>query len=158
MAIAALITWVLAALGGASMLGIWIQRGGPRTPRTSKFPPGLIFGHFALAAIGLVIWIIYLITDTDALTWVAFIVLLPVAALGFTMLGRWIPTYRSTRLVAADTAADTAGGRAGLSATGDGGAGAVVPAEKHFPVAFVAGHGVSAVATLVLVLLTALSG
>lgn len=154
MAIAALITWVLAALGGASMLGIWIQRGGPRTPRTSKFPPGLIFGHFALAATGLVIWIIYLITDTDALTWVAFIVLLPVALLGFTMFARWIPTYRSTRLVAADTA----GGGAGLSATGDGGAGAVVPAEKHFPVAFVAGHGVSAVATLVLVLLTALSG
>lgn len=154
MAIAALITWVLAALGGASMLGIWIQRGGPRTPRTSKFPPGLIFGHFALAAIGLVIWIIYLITDTDALTWVAFIVLLPVAGLGFTMLARWIPTYRSTRLVAAETA----GGTAGLSATGDGGSSAVVPAEKHFPVAFVAGHGVSAVATLVLVLLTALSG
>lgn len=155
MAIAALITWVLAALGGASMLGIWIQRGGPRTPRTSKFPPGLIFGHFALAAIGLVIWIIYLITDTESLKWVAFIVLLPVAALGFTMLARWIPTYRSTRLVATDPA----GGRAaGLSATGDGGAGAVVPAEKHFPVAFVAGHGVSAVATLVLVLLTALSG
>ena len=154
MAIAALITWVLAALGGASMLWIWIQRGGPRTPRTSKFPPGLIFGHFALAAIGLVIWIIYLITDTESLKWVAFIVLLPVAGLGFTMLARWIPTYRSTRLVAADAA----GGTAGLSATGDGGSAAVVPAEKHFPVAFVAGHGVSAVATLVLVLLTALSG
>ena len=154
MAIAALITWILAALGGASMLGIWIQRGGPRTPRTSKFPPGLIFGHFALAATGLVIWIIYLITDTDALTWVAFIVLLPVAALGFTMLARWIPTYRSTKLVAADSA----GGTVGPSATGDGGAGAVEPAEKHIPVSFVAGHGVSAVATLVLVLLTALSG
>jgi manganese efflux pump family protein len=153
MAIAALITWIIAALGGATMLGIWIQRGGPRTPRTSKFPPGLIFGHFALAAIGLVIWIIYVITDTESLKWVAFIVLLPVALLGFTMLARWIPTYRSPKLVAADTA----GGREGASATGDGGAGAVVPAEKYFPVAFVVGHGLSAVVTLVLVLLTALS-
>src|SRR5262245_28630341 len=152
MEIAALITWVIAALGGATMLGIWVQRGGPRTPRTSKFPPGLIFGHFALAAIGLVIWIIYVITDTEALKWVAFIVLLPVALLGFTMLARWIPTYRSPKLVAADAA----GGRTAVSATGDGGAGAAVPAEKYSPVAIVAGHGLFAVATLVLVLLTAL--
>jgi hypothetical protein len=76
-----------------------------------------------------------------------------VALLGLTMFSRWIPTYRSAEAVAADTA----GGRAGLSATGDGGGAAVVPAEKHFPVAIVAGHGLFAVVTLVLVLLTALS-
>jgi hypothetical protein len=142
MEIAALITWLITAAGGFAMLGIWIQRGGNRSPRTSKFPPGLIFGHFALAVIGLVLWIIYVITDTESLTWIAFVVLLPVALLGFTMLARWIPTYRTPKVLAA---ADTAGSGLG------------VPAEKHFPVAIVAGHGLLAATTLVLVLLTALS-
>lgn len=141
MGIAALITWLITAAGGFAMLGIWISRGGHKPPRTSKFPPGLIFGHFALAAIGLVLWIVYVIADSDPLAWVAFVVLLPVALLGFTMLARWIPTYRSSTVMAA---ADTAGSAPG------------VPAEKHFPVAIVAGHGLFAAATLVLVLITAL--
>jgi uncharacterized membrane protein YeiB len=39
----------------------------------------LIFGHFALAAVGLVVWILYVITDTTALAWTAFVLLVPVA-------------------------------------------------------------------------------
>jgi len=131
MGIAALITWVITALGGFYLLYTWISRGGPRKPSTSHFPPALIFGHFSLAAIGLVLWIIYVITDSEALSWVAFVLLLPVAALGFTMLFRWLPTYRNR-------------------ATAD------PPAERHFPVAVVGGHGLFAVVTVVLVLLTAL--
>jgi manganese efflux pump family protein len=88
---AALITWIITALGGAVLLGTWLSRGGLRTRDSgaSRFPPGLILGHFLLAATGLVIWIIYLITDADALTWVALAILVVVAALGFTMVGRW---------------------------------------------------------------------
>lgn len=141
MAVAALVTWLITAAGGFLMLGIWISRGGHKPPRSSKFPPALIFGHFALAAIGLVLWIVYLVADNDALSWVAFVVLLPVALLGFTMLARWIPTYRTPVVIAA---ADTAGSSPG------------VPAEKHFPVAVVAGHGLFAATTLVLVFLTAI--
>jgi hypothetical protein len=141
MAIAALITWLVTAVGGFVMLGIWISRGGHRPPRTSKLPPGMVFGHFGLAAIGLVLWIIYVVTDSDALTWVAFVVLLPVALLGFGMFARWLPTYRSSAVVAA---ADTAGSAPG------------VPPERSFPVPVVAGHGLFAATTLVLVLLTAL--
>jgi len=133
MGIAALITWVITALGGFYLLYTWISRGGPRKPSTSHFPPALIFGHFSLAAIGLVLWIIYVITDSEALSWVAFVLLLPVAALGFTMLFRWLPTYRNRATAAADP-----------------------PAERHFPVAVVGGHGLFAVVTVVLVLLTAL--
>jgi len=72
------------------------------------------------------------------------VLLLPVALLGLTMLTLWIPTYRrhGTLTGAAETAAETAT--------------ATLPAERHFPVAVVAGHGVLAVATVVLVLLTAL--
>jgi len=64
--------------------------------------------------------------DKTALAWFAFVLLLPVAALGFTMLARWIPARR----------------------TGT--------AESRFPVPVVIGHGLFAATTLVLVLLAAL--
>jgi manganese efflux pump family protein len=145
MGIAALVTWLITALGGFYMLFTWISRGGPRQPSTSRFPPALIFGHFALAAIGLVLWIIYLIIDSDALAWIAFVLLVPVALLGFTMLARWLPTYRARTATVGAGEAGTA-----TAATAD------VPAERHFPVAVVAGHGLFAVVTVVLVLLAAL--
>jgi hypothetical protein len=40
------------------------------------------------------VWIVYLIADKTPLAWAAFIVLLPVALLGFTMFARWIGVYR----------------------------------------------------------------
>ena len=49
----------------------------------------MIFGHGLLAATGLIIWIIYLASDTDALRWVALAILLVVAILGFTMARLW---------------------------------------------------------------------
>ncbi|MEW2621549.1 hypothetical protein [Streptomyces sp. NPDC048106] len=146
MAIAALITWVITALGGFYMLGIWIRRGGIRRPQTgaSRLPAPVVFGHFALAAIGLVVWIVYVVADKSALAWTSFGLLLPVALLGFVMLARWIPVYR-----------DRATAGAAAVATGPGAEGAV-PAERHFPVPVVLAHGLLAVVTLVLVLLTAL--
>ncbi|WP_430331144.1 hypothetical protein [Rhodococcus sp. ACT016] len=142
MGVAALVTWLLTAVGGFYMLATWIAKGGSQQPRNSKFPPALIFGHFALAVIGLIVWIVYLFADKDALAWIAFVLLVPVALLGFTMLARWIPTYRANAAVGAGS---------DLPTPGESG-----PAEKHFPVAVVAGHGVFAVVTVVLVLLTAL--
>ncbi|MET9451791.1 hypothetical protein [Streptomyces cinerochromogenes] len=147
MDIAALITWVVTALGGFYMLGTWIQRGGIRQQQTgtSRLPAPVVFGHFALAAIGLVVWVIYVVADKDALAWTSFGLLLPVALLGFVMLARWIPVYRDR--TTAGAAAPAATGRA---------AEATVPAERHFPVPAVLAHGLFAVATLLLVLLTAL--
>ncbi|WP_225840124.1 hypothetical protein [Streptomyces sp. NK08204] len=144
MDIAALITWVVTALGGFYMLGTWIQRGGIRQQQTgtSRLPASVVFGHFTLAAIGLVVWIIYVAADKSALAWTAFGLLLPVALLGFVMLAHWIPVYRDRVSVRA-------------AATGPGAEG-TVPAERHFPVVVVVAHGLLAVATLLLVLLTAL--
>ncbi|GII92991.1 hypothetical protein [Sinosporangium siamense] len=135
MNIAALITWIITALGGFYMLGTWLARGGARGG--SHLPVPVIFGHFALAATGLIIWIIYLIIDMNVLAWIALGLLVLVAVLGFVMLSRWIPVYRSR------TAALAAGEL-------------TTPAERHFPVAVVAGHGLFAVATVILVLLSAL--
>lgn len=140
MAVAALITWILTALGGFFLLATWIRNGGHRQPGSSHFPPALIFGHFTLAAVGLVLWIIYVANDSDVLAWIAFILLVPVALLGFTMFARWLPIYRrrGTLTGAAQTATAT------------------TPAEQHFPVPIVFGHGGLAVVTVVLVLLAAL--
>lgn len=138
MALAALVTWLITAVGGFVMLGTWIAKGGLKE-NNSHLPPVVIFGHLALAAIGLVAWIIYVITDNHAIAWTGFVLLLPVAVLGFVMLFRWIPVLR----------AQTSTGPGGGIDQRD-------PAEKHFPVSVVAGHGVFAVATVVLVLLAAL--
>lgn len=146
---AALIAWVLTAGGGFVMLAIWLQRGGMRQRDANgrMIRPPLILGHFGLAATGLVLWIIYLASDSDALGWIALVLLAIVALLGFTMLSVWY-WQRQQRMAGA------AGGAAagGVAAPAAGGAGA--PAEQHFPVPIVVLHGLLAVVTVVLVLLT----
>ena len=131
----ALIAWILTAVGGFVLLSIWVARGGMQQAREpgSRIRPPLILSHFALAATGLVLWIIYVATDSDALAWIAFVLLLVVAVLGFTMFSIW---WRRRQ-------------RAALAQAVDPG----TPAEQHFPVAIVAGHGILAATTLVLVFL-----
>jgi len=125
------------------LLAIWLQRGGMRQGDAggSRIRPPLIMSHFLLAATGLVLWIVYLAVDSSALAWIAFVLLLVVALLGFTMFGIWLKRRQ------AGTAAGTA---SGATATGPD-----VPAEQHFPVAIVGLHGLLAATTLVLVLLAA---
>ena len=140
---AALIAWVLTAGGGFVMLGLWLRNGGlnQQTQPGQRIRPPLIFSHFGLAATGLVIWIVYIAADTDALAWVALATLVPVALLGFGMLAIWIQRRQGAGALA------TAGGT--LDTTG------TEPAEQRFPVPIVVLHGLLAVTTLVLVLLTA---
>jgi hypothetical protein len=129
MDIAALVAWLVTAGGGFVLLGRWVAGGGHRPDSGSRLAPALVFGHFALAATGLVLWIIYLVAGDGVLAWLAFGLLLLVALLGFTMFARWLPTRRA------------------------GGTGAV---EGSFPLPVVLGHGLLAATTLVLVLLAAL--
>ncbi len=130
---AALIAWVLTAGGGFVLLANWLRAGGMRPSEQSpRIRPPLILGHFALAATGLVLWIVYVAADTDALAWIAFALLLFVALLGFAMFGIWLSRRRK---------------RVEISAA--------EPAEQGFPVPVVALHGLLAATTLVLVLLAA---
>jgi hypothetical protein len=134
----ALITWVLTAGGGFVLLSIWLARGGMRQENGgNRIRPPLILSHFLLAAAGLVVWIVYLVSDTEALKWIAFVVLAIVAVLGWTMFAIWL---RRRQARAAVVEAATPG----------------TPAEQHFPVPVVALHGVLAVTTVVLVFLTAI--
>jgi hypothetical protein len=136
---AALIAWVVTALGGFALLAIWLSRGGMRQQGDGggRIRPPLIMSHFLLAAAGLVIWIIYVATDSDALAWVAFVMLLVVALLGFTMFAIWLRRRQGRAATAEAVTPDT-------------------PAEQHFPVAIVGLHGLLGATTLVLVLLTAI--
>ena len=140
MEVAALIFWLLTAAGGFVLLGTWIAKGGhqPDVGRPSRFPPGLVFGHFLLAAAGLVLWIIYLAADSDSLTWIAFALVALAAVGGFVLLSRWLPQVRGRT---AATGGDT-----------------TATAEAQFPVPVVVVHGLLAATTLVLVLIAALSG
>jgi hypothetical protein len=136
----ALVTWVLTAGGGFFLLGLWLKNGGMQQSDEpgARIRAARILSHFGLAATGLVLWIIYVATTSSALAWIAFVILLAVAVIGFTMLAIWMGQRR--RRAAAASSAPGAGG----------------PAEQAFPDAVVGLHGVLAAVTLVLVLITAI--
>lgn len=138
---AALIAWVLTAGGGFVMFAIWLSRGGMRQRESGRIRPPLILSHLALAATGLVLWLIYVVNDADALAWISFVILLVVAGLGFTMFAIWQRQRRGAAAVAQAATATS---------------GPPQPAEQRFPVAIVGLHGLAAATTLVLVLLAAL--
>ena len=132
---AALITWIVTAGFGFVMLVIWLSHGGmqPADPAVRRIRPPLILGHFLLAATGLVVWIIYIAADKDALAWVAFAILVVVALLGWTMFGIWWRSKDARATGLADTRP-----------------------EARFPKPVIALHGLFAVTTVLLVFLTAI--
>ena len=138
---AALIAWIVTAGGGFVLLAIWLGRGGMQQGDGNRIRPPLILSHFLLAASGLVGWVIYLVTDSDALAWIALAVLAVVAVLGWTMFFIWLRRRRAT---------------AGELGAAPGGSALTMPPEQHFPVPVVALHGVLAVTTVLLVFLTAI--
>jgi hypothetical protein len=139
----ALITWFTTALGGLYMLAVWLIENDVtgRGTSASRLPLPVILGHVFLAVSGLVVWVAYLLLDRGALAWAAFYILLGIASLGFTMFARWIPVYRGPAVVVP---------------TGGGEYVREMPPEGNFPVVIVFAHGLFAVSTLTLVLLTAL--
>ena len=131
---AALVTWVLTAGGGFVLLAIWLKNGGMKQREHGRIRPAIILTHFALAATGLVLWIVYIASDRQTIAWIAFVLLLIVAAIGFAMLGIWLSQRRGR------------GGNLPESAASE-------PAEQRFPTTIVGLHGVLAATTLVLVFL-----
>lgn len=114
------------------------------TPPATAVPPGAIVAHFGLAAAGLALWVVFLIAGSPALAWIAGALLLPVAGLGLGLVTLGLPGGRP-RL-----ARPGAGQPVGVGAMG------AARASGRAPVLVVAGHGVLAAATLLLVLLAAI--
>jgi hypothetical protein len=142
MRIVALITWLVTAFGGLYMLAIWLieKDGGYDGKNTSRLPGPVVLSHVLLAVTGLVVWVSYLILGKRTLAWAAFFILIAIAILGVTMLGRWIPVYRAPAPVGPSTA------QAALN----------LPAERNFPLFIVLVHGLSGLLTLTIVLLAAM--
>jgi hypothetical protein len=139
----ALVTWFVTILPGLYMLAVWLIENDvtDRTAAASRLPTPVIFTHLLLAVTGLVVWVAYLLLGHKILAWAAVSILGIIALLGATMFARWIPVYREPVVPGAAQVLP---------------AGQTAPPEGSFPVVLVFGHGLLAVSTAVLVLLTAL--
>lgn len=145
----ALVTGFVAALGGLFLLAIWLIEYDPdyQAGAATRLPVPVISAHVLLAVTGLAVWIMYLLTDKRRLAWTAALILTAVVLLGFTMAVRWIGV-RKMPMAAAGTVASTEADSVSARAA--------VPPERHFPLSVVVGHGIFALTTFVLVVLTAL--
>jgi hypothetical protein len=169
MGIVALIAGLATAGAGLYLLAIWLIEYDRdyQTSAATRLPIPIISTHALMALSSLVVWAAYLLYDADQLAWVTLALLAGVAVLGLTMAYRWLGVYRSTT---AAMAASAARGLPAVGSYGDGGLssgggsrprpgaqlGMVMPPERHFPVSVVIIHGVFAVTTVIIMLLTTL--
>ena len=160
MATAAFAAWVLTAFGGFLLALTWISHGGLRQERTleeasirggAQSPltadrreqrnglwSTLVFGHGALALVGLAGWGGYVLNgENRAGAVIVGLLLVPVVALGGTMFARWLRGGRT-------------GGEVGPEVPEK-------PADQHLSPALVYIHGISAVLTVVLVVAAAIA-
>jgi hypothetical protein len=95
LAVAALISWLLAEGLGAAMFSSWLASGGARErggqARRDGVPPVLILGHAGLALAGFVSWVSFLVTGRPALAWLAIGFLAPAIGLGISTVTVWTP-------------------------------------------------------------------
>jgi hypothetical protein len=160
----ALIVWFITALWGLYMLAVWlIENDATRQGNAaSRLPLPVILAHATFAVTGLVVWVVYLLVDRPVLAWTALGILVAIALLGLTMFARWIPVYRmADDEISVQVGAMPGGGPGAMPEAAPGGAAGVgslrdLPAEGSFPLLIVLAHGVFAVSTVILVLLTAL--
>jgi small-conductance mechanosensitive channel len=137
MTLMALTFWLLTAVGGFYMMAVAARTGNSYSGATeSHLPSFVIFTHMALAMTGLAVFGLYMGTAEDALAWGALGILVLVAASGLHMFYTWKKDRRGTE-------AEVARRKERL-------------AEQQIPSPVVLIHGVTAFATILLVLLAAL--
>jgi hypothetical protein len=126
---AALIAWIITALGGLALAFHWARHGGLtqqegiRTPRLAA--------HLVTAVVGLGLWIAYLASNDTLLAWLAVGVLVVVALIGISML--LLSLRGQTNTIRTEA-----------------------PAEGVLPLPLVVLHGALAMTTVTLALLAAL--
>jgi hypothetical protein len=132
----ALLAWLATAASGGFVLARWLLAGGsPRRGTPTAAPPAVILGHVGAGALGLVLWVSFMLSGWVPLAWTALAVLAPVAGLGMGVLLLGLPAPARPR---------TETGAVGARATGR---------RTRIPVLAVAAHGVLAVTALLLVLM-----
>jgi hypothetical protein len=129
MQLAALIAWVLTAIGGSGLGYLWARGGG--VAQAGGIRPSRLLLHAGLAVSGLAIWILFVMEGSSVFAWIAVADLVAVALIGMTMAVTWLR------------------GKAAPTAPME------LPAEASFPVPVVLGHGALGATTLLLSLLAA---
>jgi hypothetical protein len=149
----AVITWLITICFGFFLLCIWLVEYDPEGPGVgmSRLPWPVISGHALLGLAGVPVWLVYLITEDRKLARLAALILVAVAVLGLTMVVRWIGVYRTHRAAVPPAAVMTTTTAFGSSAPTS----VSIPPERNFPIVVVLCHGIFAVVTVILVLLTA---
>ncbi len=73
LAVATLVSWLIAEILGVWMLSRWIASGGlrQRRARPDGVPRSVIFGHAGLAITGFACWVSFLVTTSAVLAWLA---------------------------------------------------------------------------------------
>jgi len=141
MSAAASFTWIATVVFGLVLLVIWLMEYDRdfQSAAATRLPVPVISAHALLGVGGLMVWVLYLVGDQKRLALATVGDLGVVAVLGLVMAARWIGVYR---------AYDPPATAATLLIT--------VPPERHFPRPVIIIHGLLAVTTVVLVLLTVL--
>ena len=138
---------LIATIGaGLSLFGIYVSRGGLQQLRMGRkrLRPQLVLGHMVLGFAALGVWIAYLVSDDESLAWLTLGALVVVTVLGSISYYIW-QRRRLGVLKATRDRWDVP-----RTALGSGS----MPAEQYFPVSVVVLHGLFAVGTIVLVVLT----
>jgi hypothetical protein len=157
MDIIGLITAVVAAGFGLYLLSIWLIEYDSefQSSAATRLPPPLLAGHVLAALTGVLLWIAYLAWGTHRLAWFSVFGFLAAAGLGLTMAYRWLSVYQAKR-ASVRAAASFLAAPAGPDSAAAAYAADIGPPERNFPLTVVVAHGLFAVATLTLVLLTAI--
>ena len=136
---ASLIAWIVTVLAGLVLLVIWLMEydGDFQSAAATRLPVPLISTHALLGLGGLMAWGFYLVTDADQLKWATVAALVVAVTLGLIMAARWIGVYRAYAAPESSLARVI-----------------TVPPERHFPRPVIVIHGLSAAATVSLVLFT----
>jgi hypothetical protein len=137
--LAALASWLAAAVAGAWLLSRRLSRG-RRQVRRSGVPLSIAVAHAGLAGAGLCLWVAFLLTAAPALGWID-------VALTWVIVGLGMATLLADGPQAASTAVATAGGPAAI---------VPLPASRP-PVLTIALHGAFATVTIVLVQIAVIS-
>jgi hypothetical protein len=129
--IGALLAWLATAASGGFVLVRWLLAGGSPLRRTlTSAPPAVILSHVGAGALGLVLWVSFMLSGWVPLAWTALAILAPVAGLGMGVLLLGLPGPVRPRT--------------GTQGTGTRGT---------IPVLAIAGHGMFAATALLLVLM-----
>lgn len=94
--VATLVVWLATETLGAVMARSWIARGGIRAARQRPARPDamslpVLAGHAGLNAAGLLCWIVFLAAAAKPAAWLAIVLMAPAIGLGISTVTIWTP-------------------------------------------------------------------